>query len=210
MSEKDVPEKVICGVVDKQHAYRQIVNSHIFIDQFINFQYICRCCTCFNNRPNFVWVLTCQLMDMLSLFIVQHMKSLQMHWKILNWATKYAEGLPINVYCFIFTRVCCVLWVCNCTYAWQMQIKIFLIFLMASWLLTCYEKMISWVHKAFLAYWQLLEYIWECCLRNLMSQSGNCGMKQPYKAALCQIKLQGPYSREIQHFMAVLEWFWAR
>ena len=98
---------------------RQIVNSHIFIDQFINFQYICRCCTCFNNRPNFVWVLTCQLMDMLSLFIVQHMKSLQMHWKILNWATKYAEGLPINVSCFIFTRVCHVLWVC--TY-WQLHI----------------------------------------------------------------------------------------
>jgi hypothetical protein len=41
--------------------------------------------------------------------------------------------------------------------------------------------MISWVHKAFLAYWQLLEYIWECCLQNLTSQNGNCGVKWLYR-----------------------------
>ena len=31
--------------------------------------------------------------------------------------------------------------------------------------------------KAFLADWQLPEYIWECCLPNLMSQNGNCSMQ---------------------------------
>ena len=139
------------------------VNSHIFIDQFIIFQYICRCRICFNNRPNFVCVLICQLMDILSLFIAQHMKSLQMHWKILNWATKYAEGLPISMSCFIFTRVCGVPWICTyCTYVvyvWQMQIDNFFDFsdgLMAS--CTIWE-MIFWVCKAFPAYWQFLEYI---------------------------------------------------
>ena len=48
---------------------------------------------------------------------------------------------------------------------------------MASWLVISYEKMLSWVHKAFLAYWQPPEYIWECCVLNLMSQNGNCSMQ---------------------------------
>ena len=91
---------------------RQIVNSHIFMDQLIIFQYSCRCCIWFNNRLNFVWVLTCQLMDIISLFIVWHW----FKYKILADAL---EGLPINVSCFIFTRVCHVLWVC--TY-WQLHI----------------------------------------------------------------------------------------
>lgn len=91
---------------------RQIVNSHIFMDQFIIFQYSCRCCIWFNNRLNFVWVFTCQLMDIISLFIVWHW----FKYKILADAL---EGLPINVSCFIFTRVCHVLWVC--TY-WQLHI----------------------------------------------------------------------------------------
>ena len=38
---------------------RQIVYCHIFIDQFIIFQYICRCCICFDNRLNFVGGIGC-------------------------------------------------------------------------------------------------------------------------------------------------------
>ena len=107
---------------------RQIVNSHIFMDQFIIFQYSCRCCIWFNNRLNFVWVLTCQLMDIISLFIVWHWFKYKILADALEGSTlghkicrRFANKcvLLINVSCFIFTRVCHVLWVC--TY-WQLHI----------------------------------------------------------------------------------------
>ena len=73
--------------------------------------------------------------------------------------------------CFIFTKVCHVLWIfIYCSICMTVRT---LIFLMALWLVISYEKMLSSVHKAFAAYWQLPEYISDCCLPNLMSQNGN-------------------------------------
>jgi len=133
-------------------------------------------------------VLTCQLMDIISLFIVWHW----FKYKILADAL---EGSTLgHKICRRFANKCVLFYIHQglpCSLSLHLlaiahmhdkcKLRTFLIFLMASWLLTCYEKMISWVHKAFLAYWQLLEYIWECCLLNLMSQSGNCGMKWLYR-----------------------------
>jgi hypothetical protein len=101
-----------------------------------------------------------------------------MHWKVINWATKYAEGFSINMSCLYFPGPAMFPEFAHMQHMHdKCKLRTFCIFLMASWLVTCYEKMISSVHKAFLAHWQLLEYICKCCLLNLTSQSGNYGVK---------------------------------
>ena len=100
-----------------------------------------------------------------------------------------------------------------CSYAasaWQMQIKNFLIDLMASRLVTHYEKMLYWVHKAFLDYWQSLEYIWGCCLPNLMSQSGNssCGVKQLYRQHCVKSSYKEPILVQYNTVWLFLSGFW--
>jgi hypothetical protein len=56
--------------ISNPSAYFEYLDKYIFIDQFIISQYICRCYIYFNNRLNFVWVLTHGLMDIISLLIV--------------------------------------------------------------------------------------------------------------------------------------------
>ena len=75
---------------------------------------------------------------------------------------KYQQGLPINVACFIFTRICHVLWIFTyCSIC--MTVRTLLIFLMALWLVIFYEKMLSWVHRTFLL-WDTVA--WWVCLHN--------------------------------------------
>ena len=64
-----------------------------------------------------------------------------MHWKVLNWATKYADGLSINMSSpgpTIFSEFALIVHMHD-----KCKLRTFFDFMMASWLVACYEKMVS-------------------------------------------------------------------